>query len=112
MEISLPSRLGSRVCDRAKKIGFEYIVEAEGEGFVDKKLYFVCLLCSETKEHSELDSHLSSDDHRLKFLVIAEFASKIFIISFIFIERTLSFNYASCLGSRSNSKPGYFAQNR
>lgn len=57
-------------CNEAEKIGFEYIVEAEGEGFISNKIYFVCLLCEKTEENGKLDWHLRSQDHHLKFLVI------------------------------------------
>lgn len=51
------------------RVGNDYIVEAIGEEFLDKKLYFVCLLCGVTKEHSALGTHLSSFDHQRRFLV-------------------------------------------
>lgn len=52
------------------EIGREFIIEAEAEEFLDKKLYFVCLLCeNSTQKHSELNQHLVSISHRLKFLV-------------------------------------------
>lgn len=92
METSRSAGLGSRVCDRGEPIGYEYIISAEGEGFFDNKLYFVCLLCSDMeRDSSELASHLSSYDHQLKFLVIAGFVARISILKFhkyLFIQET------------------------
>lgn len=69
MEISSSTENKSSVGKRASKIGCEYVVVAVGEEFVDKRLFFVCLLCTVTKKYSTLRSHLSSMDHQLKFLV-------------------------------------------
>lgn len=54
------------------EIGHEYIIEAFGEEFLDKKLYFVCLLCDQTQKHSVLHEHLTSAAHQIKFLVSLE----------------------------------------
>lgn len=51
------------------EIGHEFVIEAFGEEFLDKKLYFVCLLCDCTQKHSSLKTHLISTTHRMKFLV-------------------------------------------
>jgi hypothetical protein len=51
------------------EIGHELVVEAVGEEFFDKKLYFVCLFCGLTQTHSVLHEHLISTAHRLMFLV-------------------------------------------
>lgn len=59
----------SQTQTKPEAIGFEYIIETEGEEFASR-IYFVCLLCdSIAEEHSTLDSHLSSMNHQLKFLV-------------------------------------------
>lgn len=56
------------------KIGQEYIIEVVGEDIINKKIYFVCLLCNlknPQKIFTKLDEHLSSETHQWKFLVSA-----------------------------------------
>lgn len=55
------------------KIGREYIIEALGDDIINKKIYFVCLLCNPMNPKKEtfplLDAHLGSEEHQWKFLV-------------------------------------------
>lgn len=55
------------------KIGREYIIEALGDDIINKKMFFVCLLCRRENPVKEmfplLDAHLGSEGHQWKFLV-------------------------------------------
>lgn len=55
--------------EKSRILGLDYVIETTGEEFVDKNLYFVCLLCAKTEAHSALQSHLMSVTHRMQFLV-------------------------------------------
>lgn len=52
-------------------IGQEYIVESHCDDklFCEKNLFFECLLCEAVETYSKLSTHLTSKDHRFKFLV-------------------------------------------
>lgn len=62
-------RVKAEIEEKSRNIGLDYIIETTGEEFVDKNLYFVCLLCATTEAHSTLQSHLVSLTHRMQFLV-------------------------------------------
>lgn len=55
------------------KVGREYIIEVVGDDIINKKIYFVCLLCqSENRKkqlHPQLDAHFASQEHQWNFLV-------------------------------------------
>lgn len=55
------------------QIGQEYIIKVVGEDFIEKQLYFVCLLCHpdnpKNEKFPELEDHLTNLSHQWKFLV-------------------------------------------
>lgn len=69
MEAKLDTEIIGKLEEKSRNIGIDYVVETTGEEFVDKNLYFVCLLCATTEAHATLQSHLISPTHRMQFLV-------------------------------------------
>lgn len=58
-----------QIDESSVKLGQEYVVVCSAEEYRYERVYFVCLLCGITKKHLRLESHLSSLDHQIKFLV-------------------------------------------